>query len=67
MAWLSPFFPQTPKVDPASQAVGLTQNPGTIYLGTTQKPTQEATWQGPKHQLKGWQKGKLITHTHLIS
>lgn len=50
------FFHRPQKVDPASQAVGLTQNPGTICLGTTRGAYSEAAWQGPKRQLKGWQK-----------
>lgn len=55
MAWLSPF--STDPSGPTSQAVGLTQNPGTIYLGTTQEPTQgEACMADPKRQLKAWQK-----------
>lgn len=60
------IFHQTPKVDPASQAVGLTQNRNNL-LGDHSGAYSRGCMARPQTPVKGWQEGKLITHTHLIS
>lgn len=50
-------------MDPASQAVGLTQNPGTITHGDHSGAYSRLHGKAPNASLKGWQKASNHTHT----